>query len=115
MTELVFVLGKARIAPMKVMTVPKLELPSALPTARLKREICRALTVTVDKILKWTDRYRRLAVVKLINKHSIFIANPVSEVLENTSVDQLNHFANCDNPADAGTRGMSAEVLQSSS
>ena len=49
------------------------------------------------------------------NKHPIFIANRVSEILENTSVDQWNHVATYDNPADAGTRGMSAEVLQSSS
>ena len=48
-TELAFVLGKALVAPVKVMTVPKLELQAALLAARLKREICRALTVTVDR------------------------------------------------------------------
>ena len=36
-TELEFVLGKARLAPMKVMTVPKLELQAALLVARRKR------------------------------------------------------------------------------
>ena len=34
-----FVLGKARVAPMKVMTVPKLELQAALLATRLKNEI----------------------------------------------------------------------------
>ena len=49
------------------------------------------------------------------SKHPIFIANRVCEILEHTSVDEWNHVPSSDNPADAGTRGMSAEVLQSSS
>ena len=114
-TELAFVLGNARVAPMKVMRVPTLELQAALLAARLKRELCRALTVTVDKVFMWTDSTIFLQWINSTNKHPIFIANRVSEILENTSVDQWNHVATCDNPADAVTRGMSAEVLQSSS
>ena len=108
-TELAFVLGQARVAPMKVTTVPKLELQAALLAARLKREICRELTVTVDKVFMWTDSTIVLQWINSTNKHPIFIANRVSEVLENTSVDQWNHVATCDNPAVAGLRGMSAK------
>ena len=97
------------------MTVPKMELQAALLAARLKREICRALTVTVDKVFMRTDSTTVLQWINSTNKHPIFIANRVSEILENTSVDQWNHVATCDNPADASTRGMPAEVLQSSS
>ena len=101
-TELAFVLGKARGAPMKVMTVPKLELQAVLLAARLKREICRALTVTVDKVFMWTDSIIVLHWINSTNKHPIFIANRDSEILESTSVDQWNHLATCGNPADAG-------------
>ena len=114
-TELAFVLGNARVAPMKVMTVPKLELQAALLAAGLKREICRALTVTVDKLFTWTDSTIVLQWINSTNRHPIFDANRFKEILENTSVDQWNHVATCDNPADAGTRGMFAEILQSSS
>ena len=50
--------------------------------------------------------------INAINKFPIFIANRNSEILENTSVSHWNHIATCDYPADSGTRGMCAEVLQ---
>ena len=114
-TELAFVLGKARVAPMKVMTVPKLELQAALLAARLKQDICRALTVKVNKIFMWTHSTTVLHWLNSTSKHPKFIANRVCGILEHTSVDDWNHVASGDNPADAGTRGMSAEVLQTSS
>ena len=111
-TEMAFVLGKASIAPMKVMAVPKLEIQAALLATRLKREICRALMVTVDKVLMWTDSTIVLQWINSKNKPPIFIANRISEILEITSVVQWNHVATKDNPADIGKRGMSAEVLK---
>ena len=114
-TELAFVLGKARIAPMKVMTAPKLELQAALRAGRLKPDICRALTVKVNRVFMCTDSTAVLQWPNSATKHPIFIANRVCEILEHTSVDERNHVASSDNLADAGTRGISAEVLQSSS
>ena len=114
-TELAFVLGKARMATMKVMTVPKLELQAALLAARLKREITQALTVTVNQVFTWADSTTVLQWINSNKKQLIFVANRVCEILEYTSVDQWNHVATKDNPADAGTRGMSAEILQLSS
>ena len=49
-TELAFVLGKARVASMMVMTLPKLRLQALLLAARLKQDICRALTVKVNMV-----------------------------------------------------------------
>ena len=114
-TELAFVLGKARMAPMKVMTVPNLELQAAPLAARLKNEIIQALTVTVNQVFMWTDSATAHQWINSNEKQPIFVANHVCEILEYTSVDQRNHVATKDNLADAGTRGMSAEVLQLSS
>ena len=114
-TGLAFVLGKARVAPMKVMTFPKLQLQAALLAEGLKQDICRALTLHVNKVYMWTDSTSVLQWLNSTSKQPIFVANRVSEILEHTSVDEWNHVASSDNPADAGTCDKSAEVLQSSS
>ena len=103
------------MAQMKVMTVPKLELQAVLLAARLKREITQTLTVTVNQVFMWTDSTTVLQWINSSEKQPIFVANRVCEILEYTSVDQWNHVATKDKPADAGTRGMSAEILQLSS
>ena len=103
------------MVPMKVMTVPKLELQAALLAARLKREITQALSVTVNQVFMWTDSTTVLQWINSNVKQPIFVANRVCELLENTSVDQWNPVATKDNPANNGTRGISAEVLQLSS
>ena len=54
-TQLAFVFGKALVAPMKALTIPKLELQAALLAARLKDEIQQALTVPVERTFMWTD------------------------------------------------------------
>ena len=100
---------------MKDITIPKLELQAALMAARLKQDICPAITVHVNNDFMWTDSTTVLQWLNSTSKQPMFVANRVCEILEHTSVGEWNHVASSDNPADAGTRGMSAEVLQSSS
>ena len=54
-TKLAFVFGKARVAPMKALSIPKLELQAALLATRLKEEILKGLTFKVTDIFMWTD------------------------------------------------------------
>ena len=65
-----------------------------------------------NKVFMWTDNTTLLQRHNSTNKPPVFIH--FSEILEYTSVDEGNHVALSDNSADGGTRGISAEVLQSS-
>ena len=48
-TVLKFVIGKARVAPMKALTIPKLELQASSLASRLRKEVQRALTMKKTK------------------------------------------------------------------
>ena len=58
----------------------------------------------------WTDSTTVLQWLGSFDKQPIFVANRISEIVQLTTVDQWFHVQTSDNPADAGTRGMSAET-----
>ena len=105
-TEIAFVLGKARVAPMKCLRVSKLELQAALLAIRLKVDITKALTIPLSRVFMWTDSTTVSKWLGSVDKQPVFVANRVSEMLQSTTVDQWFHVPTSDNPADAGTRGM---------
>ena len=73
---------------MKALTIPKLELQAALLAARLKEEVQKALTLTVERTLMWTDNTTVLQWLHSIDKQPVFVANRVAEILEMTTVDE---------------------------
>ena len=114
-TELAFVFGKARVAPMKALSIPKLELQAALLATRLKQEILKGLTFKVTDIFMWTDSTNVLQWLHSCSKLPVFVGNRTGEILESTTTDQWHHILSGDNPADTGTRGISSEALKKSS
>ena len=77
-------------------------------------KIHQALTHPIDNTFLWSDGTTVLQWLQSTEKQPIFIANRVCELLELTTLDQLNYVSSSVNPADAGTRGLSAEALNSS-
>ena len=113
--QLAFVFGKARVAPMKMLSIPKLELQAALLASRLKDDIEKALTLSTSKVFMWTGSTTVLQWLNSTSKQPVFVANGVAEVLESTSIDQWFHVLSGDNPADTGTGSTTADSLKQSS
>ena len=76
-TQISFIFGKARVAPMKALSIPKLELQAALLATRLKDDILTALTVSVNHVYMWTDKTTVLQWLNSTEKLPVFIANRV--------------------------------------
>ena len=87
-TEIAFVFGKERVAPMKALTIPKLELQAALLAAILRNEVQRALTLQIERTFMWTDSTTVLQWLHSREKQPVFVANRVAEILELTTADE---------------------------
>ena len=100
---------------MKALTIPKLELQASLLAARLRKEVEKALALEISKTFMWSDSTTVLQWIHSLDKQPVFVANRVAEILDLTTTDEWNYVKSSENPADAGTRGLSTKSLVSSS
>ena len=114
-TQISFIFGIARIAPIKALSIPKLELQVALLATPLKDDILTALTVCSNHVYMWTDSTTVLQWLNSTEKLPVFVANRVGEIFESTTIDEWHHVLSGDNPSDTGTRGIFSEALKDSS
>lgn len=107
-----FIMGKARLAPLKTVSIPRLELCAAALGAKMLLFIKEEIDLKIDDVFMWTDS---MAVLKYIastkRRFKVFVANRLSMIHEITSVHQWRHVPSASNPADLGSRGiMPSEV-----
>ena len=112
-----FVVSKARVAPVRPITLPRLELLGALLGARLLSFVVRALKLSDQVVYKcWTDSTIVLSWIKGdASQWKVFVANRVREICRLTDPTCWYHCPGESNPADLVTRGISASKLVSSS
>ncbi|KAG1672253.1 Seipin [Nymphon striatum] len=106
------VMAKSRVAPLKQMTVPRLELMGALLVARLIMFVKNALHFSDVSIHCWSDSTIVLQWIKgHPSKWKTFIANRIYEIHELTSPDSWSHCPGENSPAALLTRGVTAQNL----
>ena len=102
-----FLLGKARVTPLKAVTIPRLELTAAVLAARVDAMLRAELQIQLDKSVFWTDSTSVLRYISNEDKRfHTFVANRISAIREISNPSQWRHIGSKDNPADAASRGM---------
>jgi len=80
-----FMLGKARVAPLKHVTIPHLELTAAVLAVRADIMVRKALELDLKSSTFWTDSQSVLKYVANENaRFCTFVANRISVIRENT-------------------------------
>ena len=108
-------MGKSRVAPLKPVTIPRLELTAAVCFIRVSQQIHRELEYRIDEDFCWTDSK---VVLGYLNNESkrfhVYVANRVQEIQDCTDKKQWRYIESKQNPADEASRGMRAKELQDS-
>ncbi|XP_054653604.1 uncharacterized protein LOC129193043 isoform X1 [Dunckerocampus dactyliophorus] len=110
------VLAKARVAPSKVTSIPRLELMAAVVSTKVSIMLKSELDMKVDQEVFWTDSRVVLGYINNdARRFHIFVANRVQLIRDNSSPSQWHYVDTSENPADHASRGLRASDLHTTS
>ena len=108
-------MGKSRVAPLKPVTIPRLELTAAVCSVRISQQIHCELEYRIDKDFFWTHSKVVLGYISNESRRfHVFVSNRVQEIQDRTHRSQWRYVDTKQNPADEASRGMKTDEFQDS-
>ena len=107
-----FVICKTRLAPIKTLTIPRLELQAAVVATRLKSKILEEIDFEVDETHLWSDS--KIVLQFISNTHrrfSVYVSHRVAGIVSNSDIKEWHHFSGAMNVTDDCTRGIEIRDL----
>ena len=109
------VYAKSKVTPLKVQTIPRLELQAAVQAAQVSAHLRRELRTKLATEVFWTDSKVVLGYLHNTTKRfHTFVANRVQQIHQLTEERQWKYVPSADNPADLASRGTTTAGLNNS-
>ena len=110
------VLSKARVAPKRKVTIPRLELQAAVLATKTASFLQKELKISPEHHFFWTDSRVVLGYIQNEAKRfHVYVANRIQQIRNVSDPEQWSYIDTKQNPADFVSRGLSVEGMMSTS
>jgi hypothetical protein len=106
------ILAKARVSPLRQLSIPRLELQGAVLGARLCSTVVKELGAIASNVVYWCDSQTVLQWIHSKTcKYHAFVAHRITEISDTSKANQGRHVPGELNPADDCSRGIPQPTL----
>ncbi|XP_070560303.1 uncharacterized protein [Ptychodera flava] len=106
------IVGKSRVAPMKTVTIPRLELTAATVSAKISKQLREELQLPIHQEQFWTDSTIVLQYIRnSTRRFQTFVANRLQLIHDASTPSQWHHVPSELNPADCASRGIQLDHI----